>query len=152
MKNKLVSGGVGLAIGLSVSAGAFAQAKPDVLVKQRQSAMTLVGKYAGPMFGMAQGKVPWNAEVIARNAGYLDALAKMPWDGFTEATKDIKSAALPAVYTDGAKFKQAGDDMNAAIAQLVTASKGTDEGAIKTAIGNMGKTCAGCHDNFRQKQ
>jgi len=31
-------------------------------------------------------------------------------------------------------------------------SKGGDEGAIKAQIGAVGKACAGCHDNFREKQ
>lgn len=152
MKAKRVVAVVGVGLGLALAASAQAQVKPDVLVKQRQSAMTLIGKYFGPMAGMAQGKVPWNAQVITRNAGYLEVLGQMPWDGFTEATKDEKSRTLPAAYTDGAKFKKGQEDMGAAVAQLVSASKGTDEGAIKTAIGNVGKTCGACHDNFRQKQ
>ena len=36
--------------------------------------------------------------------------------------------------------------------QLASAAKGGDEGAIKAAIGDVGKSCGGCHDNFRQKQ
>lgn len=152
MKAKRVVAMVGMSLGLVLTASAQAQVKPDVLVKQRQAAMTLIGKYFGPMAGMAQGKVPWNAGVITRNAGYLEVLGQLPWDGFTDATKDEKSRTLPAAYTDGAKFKQAQQDMGAAVAQLVTASKGSDEGAIKTAIGNVGKTCGACHDNFRQKQ
>jgi len=35
---------------------AVAQAKPEVLVKQRQAAMTLQGKYFGPLGGMAQAE------------------------------------------------------------------------------------------------
>jgi len=41
--------------------------------------------------------------------------------------------------------------MQAAITALVTASKGNDEAAIKTAIGGVAKTCSACHDSFRQK-
>ncbi len=152
MKAKRVVAVVGMGVGLALAVSAQAQVKPDVLVKQRQSAMVLIGKYFGPMAGMAQGKVPWNAQVVARNAGYLEALGQMPWDGFTDATKGEKSRTLDAAYTDGAKFKKAQEDMGAAVAQLVSASKGSDEGAIKTAIGNVGKTCGACHDNFRQKQ
>lgn len=150
MKAKLILGSVALVVGAGYGAAAFAQAKPDVLVKQRQSAMTLVGKYWGPLGGMAAGKVPYNAEVVARNAGYLDVLSKMPWDGFTDATKDEKSRALPAVFTDTAKFKEGADRMQSAIAGLVKVSKG-DEATVKSALQEVGKTCAGCHDNFRAK-
>ena len=131
---------------------ALAQAKPDVLVKQRQAGMTMIGKYFSPLGGMAAGRVPFNAQTVARNAGYLDVLAKLPWDGFDASTSGEKSATLPAAFSDSAKFKEAGDRMQTAITALVTASKGNDEAAIKTAIGGVVKTCSACHDSFRQKQ
>ena len=138
-------------LALGVAAGALAQAKPEVLVKQRQAAMTLQGKYFGPLAAMAQGKAAFDATVVARNAGYLEALSRMPWDGFDASTKDVKSGTLPVVYSDAAKFKQAGENMQAAVDKLVAASKGKDEAATKAAIGGVGKTCGGCHDDFRQK-
>lgn len=139
-------------LSLGIAAGALAQAKPEeVLVKQRQAAMTLQGKYFGPLAAMAQGKAPFNATVVAHNAGYLEALSHMPWDGFDAKTKDVKSATLPAAYSDTAKFKQAAENLQAAVGKLVAASKGSDEAATKAAIGGVGKTCGGCHDDFRQK-
>ncbi|HET7669307.1 MAG TPA: cytochrome c [Burkholderiales bacterium] len=151
MKRSGVAAVVALALG--VTAGTvFAQAKPEVLVKQRQSAMTLIGKYWGPLGGMAQGKVPYNAEVVQRNAAYLEALAKMPWDGFDPATKDVKSAALPEVYSNQAKFKEAADRLQNETAKLAQVSKSGDENAIKAQLGAVGKSCGGCHNDFRQKQ
>ena len=152
MNRKLALSGLTLVLGMGYGAVAFAQAKPDVLVKQRQAAMTLQGKYFGPLAGMASGKVPYNAETVARNAAYLDVLNKMPWDGFHENTKDIKSRALPEVFTDGAKFKDATTHTQGAVAQLVKVSKGGDEAAVKAAINDVNKSCGGCHDSFRAKQ
>jgi cytochrome c556 len=139
-----------LLIGFALSA--IAQVKPDVLVKQRQAAMTLIGKYFGPLGAMAQDKAPFNGEMVNRNALLLEALAKMPWDGFQEVTANEKSGALPAVFKDPAKFKKASEDMQAAIANLVTVSKTGDIPALKGAIGGIGKTCGGCHENFREKR
>jgi len=152
MRGKLVLGSLVLVLGSGYGVAVFAQAKPDVLVKQRQAAMVLQGKYFGPLAGMASGKVPYNAETVARNAGYLDALNRMPWDGFNENTKDEKSRALPAVFTDGAKFKEAINQSATAVAQLVKVSKGGDEATVKAAINDVNKSCGGCHDNFRAKQ
>jgi cytochrome c556 len=151
MNKMLISAGVALALGAGYSLTAFSQVKPEVLVKQRQSAMTLQGKYFGPMAAMAQDKAPFKADVVAYNTSLLDALSRMPWDGFDPSTKDVKSAALPAVYTDTAKFKAAQDNYHGAVDKLVAASKGSDAAATKAAIGAVGKTCGGCHDNFRQK-
>jgi cytochrome c556 len=150
MKRTLLS--VGVAVALGTSASAFAQAKPEVLVKQRQAAMTLQGKYFGPLAGMAQGKVPYNADVVKRNAGYLNALDKMPWDGFSPETKGEKSAALPAVWNEPDKFKQAADRLNSEVAKLVEVSQSGDEASVKAQIGAVGKSCGGCHETFREKR
>ena len=149
---KLLS--AGLAVALGVSAGyvvnAFAQQKPEVLVKQRQSAMVLIGKYWGPVNGMAQGKVPYDAAVAQRNAGFLQALAQMPWDGFHESTKDTqeKTRALPAIWAEPAKFKEGADRLQSTTAKLAQAK---DEGSFKAAAGEVGKACGACHENFRKK-
>jgi cytochrome c556 len=149
MKKSLLAAGLLLAM---ASGGVMAQAKPDVLVKQRQAAMTLQGKYFGPMAGMAQGKVPFNKDVVQRNAGFLDNLSRMPWDGFDASTRDVKSAALPAVWSDAAKFREAADRLQSETAKLYAMSRSGDEASVKAQIGAVGKACGGCHDTFRQKQ
>jgi adenylosuccinate lyase len=153
MKRKLFAAGLALALSAGAADTAFAQAKPETLVKQRQAAMTLQGKYVGPLVGMLKGTVPYDANVVARNAGYLEALSKMPWDGFAESTKGQKNTiALPVIWSDAAKFKQAQDQFQSAVAALVVASKSGDEAKVKAAIGDVGKNCGSCHDNFREKQ
>ena len=151
MKKTVVAATAALALGAFAGA-ATAQVKPEVLVKQRQAAMTLIGKYFGPLGGMAQGKVPYNAQVVQRNAGFLDNLSRMPWDGFDASTKGQKSRALPAVFDDSAKFKEAASRMENEVAKLYQVSRAGDEAAVKAQIGAVGKSCGGCHDNFREKQ
>jgi cytochrome c556 len=151
MNKKIILASVAFALGSVVATGAIAQAKPDVLVKQRQAGMTLIAKYWGPLGGMGAGRVPFDAAVVARNAGYLDVLAKLPWDGFNASTSGEKSAALPAVYAEAGKFKEAQENLQAAVGKLAAVSKGGSEADVKAAIGAVGKTCGGCHDNFRAK-
>jgi len=152
MNKKLLAAGLALALGAGYTLGAIAQVKPEILVKQRQSAMTLIGKYWGPLGGMAQGKVPYDANVVARNAGFLDALSKMPWDGFDPSTQGEKTAALPEIWKDGAKFKAAQEFLQGNIVKLVSTARGGDEGAVKAALGDVGKACGGCHNTFREKR
>jgi cytochrome c556 len=150
MKSKLAVVSFALLLG-AVALDAAAQAKPEVLVKQRQAAMTLQGKYLGPLGAMAQGKAPFNADTVRRNAGYLETLSKMPWDGFDASTKGEKSAALPAVWEKAGEFKQAQERFENEAAKLVQVAKSGDEGATKAQIGATAKACGGCHENFRQK-
>jgi cytochrome c556 len=149
MKKSLLAAVLAVAV---MSGEALAQAKPEVLVKQRQAAMTLQGKYFGPMAGMMQGRVPYDAKIVQRNAGFLDNLSRMPWDGFDASTKDVKSAALPAIWADSAKWSEAADRFQSEASKLYAISRSGDEAAVKAQIGAVGKTCGGCHESFRQKQ
>lgn len=155
MNNRLLS--AGLAVVLGAGSGyaviAFSQAKPESLVKQRQAVMTLHGKYFyGHLRPIAQGKIPYDANRATTAAGFLEALSRMPWDGFVPSTKDVKSGALPAVFTDTAKFKEAQDRYQSETAKLVSVTKTGDEAAVKAQIGAVSKACDGCHESFREKQ
>jgi len=152
MKKTLVLAAVAVAIG-GLAGIAAAQMKPDVLVKQRQSAMTLIGKYWGPIAGMASGKVsPYNADVISRNATYLENLAQMPWDGFHDSTKDEKSRALPEIWSQKAKFDELAQRLQSETAKLGELARKKDEAGVKQQYAAVGKVCGACHEGFRAKQ
>jgi cytochrome c556 len=151
MKNSLVAAAVAVVIG-SLGGAAVAQMKPDVLVKQRQSAMTLIGKYWGPIAGMASGKVsPYNADVVSRNATYLENLAQMPWDAFHDSTKGEKSRALPEVWSQKAKFDELAQRLQSETAKLGEMARAKDEAGVKQQYAAVGKVCGACHEGFRAK-
>jgi len=152
MSRKLVVTLAGASLAaLLVAQGAFAQVKPEVLVKQRQAKMILQVKYFGPLVAMAQGKAPYNAAVVQRNAGFIDNLTRMSWDGWDPSTKDVQSRTLPAVYQNKAKFDEYVSRLEHEASKLVSVSKSGDEAAVKAQIGAVGKVCGGCHDDFRSK-
>lgn len=150
MNKTLVTVVLSLALCTGTALTVLSQANPEAMVKQRQAAMTLLGKYYGPLAAMADGKAQLSADVVARNAGYLDVLSTMPWDGFGANTAGEKSRALPTVYSDPAKFKSAGDELRSAAAKLLTIAKSKDAAAIKSAVGTVGESCGGCHKAFRR--
>lgn len=155
MKKKLLYSclAVALGTGAGYTASVLAQAKPDTLVKQRQAVMVLHGKYFyGHLRPMAQGKIPYDAARAARAAGFIEALSRMPWDGFAASTKDIKSRTTPATFTDAATFKEAQDSYMSETAKLLAATKGGDEAAVKAQIGAVGKACDSCHETFRESR
>jgi cytochrome c556 len=144
-----------VAIALGASAGAaLAQAKPDVLVKQRQAGMTLIGKYFGPLGAMAQGKAPFNAQLVQRNADYLATLSQMPWDGFDPSTANanVKTRAKPELFKEMNKVKELAERLQSETKKLQSVAKAGDEGAVKAQIGAVGKVCGSCHDAYREKQ
>jgi cytochrome c556 len=152
MKRSFLAAGVALVLGAGVAATAVAQVKPEILVKQRQAAMTLQGKYLGPIGGMLKGAVPYNADIVARNATFLENLSRMPWDGFDPSTQGVKSAAKPEVYKETEKFKAAWEMLEAETAKLGAAARAKDEAGVRATFGGVAKACGSCHDAFREKQ
>lgn len=146
---KLVTAGMAAVLGAALVQVAFAQAKPEVLVKQRQAKMILQGKYFGSLAAMAQGKVPYSADAVQRNAGFLDNLTRMAWDGYDASTKNEKSRTLPVAYENKAKFNENVSRLENEASKLVAVSKSGDESAVKAQIGAVGKVCGSCHDDFR---
>lgn len=151
MNKRQFAVGVAVVLGAAVTQGALAQAKPEVLVKQRQAKMTLQGKYFGALAAVAQGKAPYNAAVVQRNAGFLDNLTRMAWDGYDPSTSNEKSRTLPAAYDNSAKFKEYVSRLENEASKLVALSGSGDEAAVKAQIGAVGKVCGSCHDDFRAK-
>jgi len=152
MKKSLVAAAVAVTLG-SLAGFAAAQVKPEIMVKQRQSAMTLIGKYWGPIAGMASGKVsPYNADVVSRNATYLENLAQMPWDGFHDSTKDEKNTkALPEIWSQKAKFDELAQRLQTETAKLGEVARKKDEAGVKQQYAAVGKVCGACHESFRAK-
>lgn len=151
MKKTLLAAVLVITVG-GLAGTALAQVKPEVLVKQRQAVMTLQGKYFGPIAGMASGKVtPYNADVVARSATYLENLAQMPWDGFHESTKGEKSRALPAVWEQKAKFDELAQRLQTETIKLGQMARAKDEAGVKQQYAAVGKVCGACHENFREK-
>jgi cytochrome c556 len=151
MRTKLLAAAAAIAALGCVSLEALAQTKPDVLVKQRQAAMTLQGKYLGPIGAMMKGARPYDADVVALNATFLENLARMPWDGFDASTKGEKSKAKPEVFSDAAKFKAAYEQLESATAKLGAEARAKNEAGVRASFGAVAKACGGCHDNFREK-
>ncbi len=152
MTKSLVAAALAVTLG-SLAGFAAAQVKPEIMVKQRQSAMALIGKYWGPIAGMASGKVsPYNADVISRNATYLENLAQMPWDGFHDSTKDEKNTkALPEIWSQKAKFDELAQRLQTETAKLGEVARKKDEAGVKQQYAAVGKVCGACHESFRAK-
>ena len=118
----------------------------------RHAVFTMLGANMGTLGGMAKGKIPFDAAVIEKNATRINQLSYMI-DDFTKTDTSafkVKSDALPKVWTDRQAFEKRIQDLTSASEKLMAVAKTGEEKAIKAAIGGVGKTCGGCHDDFKK--
>jgi cytochrome c556 len=125
-------------------------AKPEDAIKYRKASLSVMGTHFGRVAAMATGKAPYDAKAAAENADIAAAMSKLPWAAFTEGSDKGETRAKPEIWKDSAKFKEAGDKMQAELAKLAVAAKAGNVDALKTAFGPAASTCKGCHDNFRK--
>ncbi|MDR2154504.1 MAG: cytochrome c [Burkholderiaceae bacterium] len=149
---KLASTFVALAAAITAHS-AFAQAKPEDAIKYRRAAFTVMAKHFGHLGAMADGKAPFDAQAAAADADVLAVVSDLPFTAFGPGTNKgaIKTEAKPEIWQDPAKFKQAHEDMRAAMPKLIAAARSGSADQIKDAFGPTGKTCKGCHDSFKEK-
>ncbi len=141
---------------LFVPTMAISQSAPDTedkAIATRQGYMKLIVWEAGPLFGMAKGKMAYNADVAGAHAANLKTLAQYPVEtlflpGTSNADRPGKTRALPDIWKDEAGFKKAFESLRSAIGTVGEAA-GKGQPALAAAVGALGKSCGSCHKPFR---
>jgi len=119
-------------------------------IKYRQGVFSAVKWHFGTMGEVVKGKQDYNADDFARRAEIVAQLSKLPLEGFVAGSYTGDTDALPAIEENREKF-EAGMSMFAEKADaLAVAAKTGDMDQIRPAFGEVGKTCKGCHDNFKE--
>ncbi len=136
---------------------AFAAKDPNLkIIKARQSIMQLRVFNAGPLFAMAKGKIDYNAELASTLSNNLLLMTKMnngrAWaKGTDNVAYKGKTAALPEIWSTYPKVAEKGKAYVKAVTELAAvAGYGVD--ALRSKIRPLGKSCKGCHDDFREKE
>jgi cytochrome c556 len=144
-------------IGLTFIIPAFAAKDPNLkLIKARQSEMQLRSFNAGPLFGMAKGKIDYNAELASMLANNLLLQTKLDMGrAWAEGTDNVaykgKTAALPEAWSTYPEVANKGKAFKKAVEELaMVAGNGLE--ALKPKVSALGKSCKGCHDDFREKK
>jgi cytochrome c556 len=123
--------------------------KPEDAIKYRQSAFTVMANSFGKIGAVVKGEASFNKDDVAKNAAVVATISSLPWQAFGPGTEG--GNALPAVWSDNAKFKANSEKLQLAAANLNTAAQSGDLEAIKKAFGATGATCKSCHDDFKKK-
>lgn len=139
-------------LGAATALPAAAQfAKPEDAIKYRKGALFVMGQHFGRVAAMANGKIPFDAKAAAENAEIATAMSKLPYVAFIEGTDKGETRAEPKIWAEMDKFKAAAAKMQEEMAKLNVAAKGGNLDAIKAAVGETGKSCKACHDNYRKE-
>ena len=142
-------------LGLGVVAGpALADAHLDAAVKARKAHMQLYAFNLGQLGGMAKGEIDYDAEAASAAAANLADLASLNqaryWpQGSDNFAMGEETRALPALWDNIDDVMKISGDLEDATATLASAA-GQDLDSLRAALGDVGKACGACHEDYRQ--
>lgn len=128
-----------------------AQVKPEDQIQYRKASMDVTARSFGALSAMAKGDIPFNKEVAQRHANVIANLSDLPLAGgaYGPGTDKGETKASPKVFSEPDKFKAAYDKFTAAARALPATA--VDQASLKVAVADLGKTCKGCHDDYKLK-
>lgn len=133
-------------IAATVFAGAALAGAHGSISDKRVASMKEIGGAMKAISDVAKGNAAASEATVAAAMKINTMAADIPsW--FPEGSGEYRAKAN--IWTDWAGFKAANDKLVAASADLVAATKTMDAGKIGAALGATGKTCGGCHDDYR---
>jgi len=109
----------------------------------------------GPLAGMAKGEIDYDAKTAEHNAEHLAQIAEYPvgeffLDGTSNEDMAGKTRALSKIWDDQAGFSEAYENFKTATAKLADVA-GEGQSELAAAVGEVGKSCGGCHKPYRAK-
>jgi cytochrome c556 len=122
-------------------------------IEYRQAVYKIVAGNFQPLAQAAQGKAEFKPEAAARNATRLAQIATFVGDSYPDISKEGKTRALPAIWTNRAEFDALVKDFVAhskTLAEVTENSSSAGE-EFKAAVAAVGNDCKSCHDKFRSK-
>jgi len=121
-------------------------------VDYRQGAYRIMGWHMGLLGDAARGEKPFNLDQVRESVKHLQWAERLTATTYTPETRQVSTSKLKgAAWESMDTFIDRGRALKSAIDTLVAQSDAGDEPRIKTAIGEVGKACKACHDDFREK-
>lgn len=139
-----------LALSIVTISLAGAATLPEDAIKYRKVVMNAMAGHIAAVSLVFAGKV----EHQQHQLNHADALADIGEELgslFPAGSGAGKTDALPAIWQEADKFKQAVEAGRIATAQLRDAIKTGDKAATGKALKAVGDSCKGCHDKYRKE-
>lgn len=140
-------------LGMGVLASAQQRPPAEVIAAREQSMKSLGGEMKAIGDAAKAGSI--TKDDATTRARKMAELAKQMNGWFPPGSgpeAGVKTRALPAIWQKPADFQAAMDKFGQETAKLVAAAETGNATAIAAAHAEVGKSCGGCHNPFREKQ
>jgi cytochrome c556 len=141
-------------IGLNHEAMAQQAAKPEQLIKWRQSAYQLIGWNSSRIKANVEGQ--YNKEEVIKAANAIAAIANSGLGVLFAAGTDTgkgwhDTAVKPALFAADSKVGEYAAAFAKEANELAKLAATAEQAQVKEQFGKLGHTCKSCHDDYKVK-
>jgi cytochrome c556 len=135
-------------MGAGLAFAALGSGADEAAIKYRQNVMEAVGGTMGAIVALAKQEVSHPAH-LALHARNMAVLASVVPDVFPTGSGEGDTDALPEIWSKPEAFKERLDAFVGAAKKLDAVVATGEMAGFGDALGALGQSCKGCHDDFR---
>ena len=130
--------------------GSSSLADSKGIIKYRQNVMKSTAGHMGAIVEILKNNLPLQAHILD-HARSIQQNSKMTLAMFPKGTGIGNTKAKPAIWENWSKFESAVQDFERKSAKLAKVAESGDMKVLAKQVRATGKTCGGCHRNFRKR-
>ena len=130
--------------------GSSSLADSKGIIKYRQNVMKATGGHMGAIVDILKNRLPL-ADHIVDHARSIEQNSKMTLAMFPKGSGLGETKAKPTIWENWSKFESAVQDFERESVKLAKVAESGDIEALAKQVRATGKTCGGCHRNFRKR-
>ena len=142
-------------VAAAVTGSVLAQMKPEDAIATRQGGYKFMAWNMGRIKMNLEGQ--YNKDEVIAAANVIQAIAnsgmgKLYMPGTDKGTGYHETKVKPELFTDKEGVGTVAKAFNTAANELAKVAATGDAAAVKTAFGELGKSCKGCHEKFKVEE
>ena len=130
--------------------GSLSFADSHGIIKYRQNVMKSTAGHMGAIVDILKNRLPLKAHVVDHARSMLQN-SRMTLSMFPKGSGKGRTKAKLAIWENWSKFESAVQDFERESAKLAKVAESGDVEALAKQVRATGKTCGGCHRNFRKR-
>ena len=120
------------------------------IIKYRQNVMKSVSGHMGAIVDILKNHLPLKDHIVDHARSMLQ-ISRMILSMFPEGSDKGRTKSKQLIWEKWSEFESAASDFERESIKLVEVAQSGDMEALSKQVRATGKTCSGCHKNFRKR-
>lgn len=125
--------------------------KAEQSIKHRRAAFVLMSTYFSRLLQTVEGGRPFDPVQVAKDARLVEAISRLPWEGFAPGTERGDTRAREEIWLDEDRFRSLAAKLQTRTTELSQAAETGSLPRLKAAFEQTRDACDACHKEFRRK-